>query len=622
VTTAGPGGLTESRRLIRLLGFDGERLLVQRAVPTTRGMQLAASVATYRRAPDGAWLVDWSVPSSFAVQAGSQVLYSAPSGDGYEVRARDQSGVDVTWKLLTGRPVAGSWNAASRTLAMIVERSKTGIARPSREPPCLNGHVSSLSDVRRGGIIRELVLARPEKIVVIDVLVRGDELTGEIAYCGDNAIVVGVQQEGLDGSRRFGLVLVDPDRGVQHRVVDSEYDLSAPVATATTATRVACVAISRQCAGHPVAPAAALVTFTSSGPDRRVLAEGWVTPKAWLSDEEVLCVVDSPRRRGLRAFHIANGLGRALLEGIDDVSDVLVNDDMVAVLTSSPFDEPTVKVVALSGEHTPTTTPGACGRRPDVSFLPSSFDGLGTDIGGIWLCQPASRPRRGMLALFHGGPIKRWGDWSWRWNPYPFLDEGYGVALIDTPMSVGYGQHSMKVGWGQWRTGLARTAGKQVQQARVACGATDEPLAVMGGSFGGYLAIATAREVGACVVVAHAPPTDLQRVAAGGDAAWQWLREYGDPVANRKLYEAQSVTVDDIPVGARVLLSHGMTDDLVPVHDSIAFHRGLLRSGVRSELMLFADEAHAMLRPANVQSWYANALSILDETFTAGTVDG
>ena len=59
-----------------------------------------------------------------------------------------------------------------------------------------------------------------------------------------------------------------------------------------------------------------------------------------------------------------------------------------------------------------------------------------------WLALPdgASADSPAPLLLWiHGGPLGSWNAWSWRWNPWIAVAQGYAVLLPDPALSTGYG---------------------------------------------------------------------------------------------------------------------------------------------------------------------------------------
>ncbi|MFE5078638.1 alpha/beta hydrolase family protein [Streptomyces halstedii] len=153
------------------------------------------------------------------------------------------------------------------------------------------------------------------------------------------------------------------------------------------------------------------------------------------------------------------------------------------------------------------------------------------------------------------GPLLSWIDWSWRWNPWLFVAEGHAVLMPDPPLSMGYGQETVERGWGRWSSEVASVAAEQVRAALRRPGLDARRVAAMGGSFGGYLALAT-RLPEIRLVASHAGWSDFAAVARASDLHWHWLREYG-PVKESEAYRRESLALDGIDPGVTVLLSHG-----------------------------------------------------------------
>ncbi len=105
---------------------------------------------------------------------------------------------------------------------------------------------------------------------------------------------------------------------------------------------------------------------------------------------------------------------------------------------------------------------------------------------------PAGSAPRGVVAFFHGGPTMAWVDWSWRWNALPYLEQGHAVILVDPAGSDGQGADSWRAAWRNWRQGVAASAVRTLRAALDQHRLADLPLAAMGGSFGGYLALSVA----------------------------------------------------------------------------------------------------------------------------------
>src|SRR5258708_24357308 len=86
-----------------------------------------------------------------------------------------------------------------------------------------------------------------------------------------------------------------------------------------------------------------------------------------------------------------------------------------------------------------------------------------------------------------------WNSWSWRWNPWLMVARGYAVLLPDPALSTGYGHAFVARGHGTWGdkpyTDLMAITDAVVSRPDIDPGRT----AMMGGSFGGYIANWVAR---------------------------------------------------------------------------------------------------------------------------------
>ena len=93
-----------------------------------------------------------------------------------------------------------------------------------------------------------------------------------------------------------------------------------------------------------------------------------------------------------------------------------------------------------------------------------------------------------LLLWVHGGPTSSWNTWSWRWNPWLMAARGYAVLLPDPALSTGYGQDFIARGHRDWG---ARPCADIMAVTDAALARPDidaDRVAMMGGSYGGYMA--------------------------------------------------------------------------------------------------------------------------------------
>ena len=60
------------------------------------------------------------------------------------------------------------------------------------------------------------------------------------------------------------------------------------------------------------------------------------------------------------------------------------------------------------------------------------------------------------------------------------------------------------------------------------------------------------------------------------------------------------------------LILHGEKDYRVPVGEALALFEALQAHGVDSELVVYPDENHWILRPRNIRHWYGTVIDFLD----------
>src|ERR1700724_1499705 len=109
------------------------------------------------------------------------------------------------------------------------------------------------------------------------------------------------------------------------------------------------------------------------------------------------------------------------------------------------------------------------------------------------------------------------------------------------------------------------------------------------------------------------PPLPAQRARCDTEELWFPEWELGGPqYENPQGYEA----VNPVDFVSRwrtpMLVIHGEQDFRIPYPQGIAAFTALQRRGIESKLLLFPDENHWVLKPANSILWYHTVLGWLD----------
>lgn len=232
-----------------------------------------------------------------------------------------------------------------------------------------------------------------------------------------------------------------------------------------------------------------------------------------------------------------------------------------------------------------------------------------------WLVLPsqASAATPAPLLLWvHGGPQTSWNAWHWRWNPWVAAAAGYAVLLPDPALSTGYGQRMHERGWAHWGGAPYQDVMALTDTALRRDDLDEERTAMMGGSYGGYMAnwIAT-RTDRFKAIVTHASLWNMYSFAGVTDDPGYWMRRQGDPLVRTERYELESPHLGAAKITTPMLVIHGDKDYRVPIGEGLALWNDLARFEVPAKFLYFPDEGHWIVKPNNVRLWYATVLGFL-----------
>ena len=234
-----------------------------------------------------------------------------------------------------------------------------------------------------------------------------------------------------------------------------------------------------------------------------------------------------------------------------------------------------------------------------------------------WLILPpqASAAKPLPLVVFvHGGPLGTWAGWHWRWNPHLITERGYAVLMPDPAISMGYGQRMIQRGWGKWGNAPFTDVMAATDAALARPDLDAAHTALMGGSFGGYMANWVAGQTDRFkAIVTHASVWDMRPFHGTTDNGPEWEHEIGDPYLHPEMYDEQSPALNVGKIRTPMLVIHGEQDFRVPVSEALKLWTDLARHGVPARFLYFPDENHWILKPQNSRIWYETVLAFLDE---------
>ena len=227
----------------------------------------------------------------------------------------------------------------------------------------------------------------------------------------------------------------------------------------------------------------------------------------------------------------------------------------------------------------------------------------GLNIPAYLTLPPSKTPKMlPVVVLPHGGPRAR-DEIAFDWQAQFLANRGYAVLQPNFRGSSGYGRKFEEAGYGQWGLKMQDDVTDGVRKL-IADGIADpKRICIVGGSYGGYAALAGAAftpDLYACAV-SWAGISDLgtlfseERRYSGGDE-WlmsAWRRFVGDSRDSKKL-EAASPAFHVDRIKAPILLMHGEADTTVRIEQSEIMEKALKRAGKKVTFISIPKESHYM----------------------------
>ena len=226
----------------------------------------------------------------------------------------------------------------------------------------------------------------------------------------------------------------------------------------------------------------------------------------------------------------------------------------------------------------------------------------GLEVHG-YLSFPPGRGRTALPAVLnvHGGP---WARDHWGFDPMTqFLaTRGYLCIRVNFRGSSGYGKEHLNAGDREWGGRMQDDLLDAVRWCVDRGYADPGRVAIFGGSYGGYAALAGAAfapEVFRCAIAGVAPVNLVSLVDSlppyWSTARTLFLRRVGDPAADRELLWSRSPISRAGQISIPVLIAHGANDARVPSGEAGAFVEAMRAGGREPELLLFERTGHHFL---------------------------
>ncbi len=350
-----------------------------------------------------------------------------------------------------------------------------------------------------------------------------------------------------------------------------------------------------------------------AGFDRRPVELAWAPDSLALyftADDQGRCPV----------FRVETGTG--------EVTRITADDGAYTGLCPSPDGRYLFALRSSVDEPpTPVRLEAAGGQKPERLASPGSpltLPGRLTEIEATaddgtrirsWLVLPRTASAEApapLLLWVHGGPMSSWNSWSWRWNPWLMAARGYAVLLPDPALSTGYGQDFIARAYHQWG---ARPFADVMAATDAAVNRPDidgSRTAMMGGSYGGYMANWVAGHTSRFrAIVSHASLWVLDQMLGTTDLPMFWRPQFGDPLTSPGRYEENSPHRHVASIRTPMLVIHGNKDYRVPVGEALRLWWDLSRHGADAKFLYFPDENHWILSPGHAAVWYETVFAFL-----------
>ncbi|MBP6716708.1 MAG: S9 family peptidase [Acidobacteria bacterium] len=229
-----------------------------------------------------------------------------------------------------------------------------------------------------------------------------------------------------------------------------------------------------------------------------------------------------------------------------------------------------------------------------------------------WVVKPPSfdaTKKYPVMFMIHGGPQGEWGDgWSYRWNPTLWAAQGWVVVAPNPRGSFGFGQKfvdEVSQDWGgKVMTDLTAVFDDAIKLPYVDAARQG----IAGASYGGYAVDWLIGQTNRFkVAVTHDGVFNMESMALATEELWFSEWEAGGPAtsaAARANFAKWSPHHFAQNIKTPTLVITNELDFRVPVDQGLQLFTALRRHGVPSQMLVFPDEGHWVLKPLNSKLWH------------------
>jgi dipeptidyl aminopeptidase/acylaminoacyl peptidase len=356
------------------------------------------------------------------------------------------------------------------------------------------------------------------------------------------------------------------------------------------------------------------------------LTQGWDRSAGHLGvmpdGRTLLATTDDVGQTALYAIDAGTGKPRRII-GSGEVSAYSVGKDRIVYALASLGGPQDLYLTGAGGgpaRRLTNVNAAVLGNRQMSEFEQFNFKGWNDETVYGYVVKPYGfepGKRYPIAFVVHGGPQSSMANiWSYRWNAQAFAGAGYAVVMIDFHGSPGYGQAFTDSISRDWGGKPLVDLQKGLDAALAKYGWLDgQRSCALGASYGGFMMnwIEGNWPDRFRCIVQHDGVFDQRMMYYSTEELWFMEWENGGPqYENPQAYEKFN-PVDFVPKWhTPMLVIHGERDFRIPYSQGIAAFTALQRRGIESRLLVFPDENHWVLKPANSVQWYHEVLGWLD----------
>lgn len=253
---------------------------------------------------------------------------------------------------------------------------------------------------------------------------------------------------------------------------------------------------------------------------------------------------------------------------------------------------------------------------PMVPVKYAARDGL--TVRG-YLTAPAGRDAKNLplVLLVHGGPWVR-DHWGFHPEAQWLASLGFAALQLNYRGSSGFGKRHLHAGDREWGAKMQDDLTDGVRWA-IAQGVADPArVAIYGGSYGGYAALAGAAftpGVYRCAIDVVGP-SNLITLIKSIPPYWEPLKRVfdlrvGSVDTEEEFLKSRSPLFHVDKIGIPLLIAQGAHDPRVKQAEAEQIVEALRAKGKPVEYLLYPDEGHGFAKPANRLDFYAKAEAFL-----------